>query len=207
MELVRTLRYRIRYNPPQRLVLNALKRVGIIVLPYYVFARRLVPAAGNGPGGNTGLVELGAQDMARIAAPPLSTNSETTFRNRLLEDHRCFGLTVGGTLLAYNWMSPVSCKVNGEWLELRPDQAYAYDIYTVPEQRGRNLAGMLNAHFSEWLLSRGVTTVLSVVDYYNRPSLTPSARSTVKVTGPGPGKLVFLSAAYPAWGTQRVRLH
>jgi len=63
---------RIRYNPLPRLFINALKRIGIVALPYYVFRHDLVslqcPELDRA---GTRLVELQEADMAGIAALPL----------------------------------------------------------------------------------------------------------------------------------------
>jgi hypothetical protein len=166
------LRYAIRYNPWPRLVINALKRLGITLLPYYVFTRSLAETRLLARGRTGGqLVELREADMATIAAMPMANSSEKTYRTRLALGHRCFGLMHAGELVCYCWLTLADCRVNGAWLRLRSGEAYIYDVYTLPQQRGRNFAPLLNARFSEWLPAAGVTHIRSVVDYYNRPSL------------------------------------
>lgn len=172
MQSLETLRYRLRYSPLPRLVLNGLKRLGVTILPYYLFTRP-VTAAPHAPvdRGSACLIELHEQDMATIAALPMATNRESAFRARLRQGQRCFGLRLNGEIVSYCWMATGSCRVNGEDIVMAGDEVYAFDIYTLPAQRGGNLAPLLNALFTEMLRAAGIRRVLSVVDYYNRPSL------------------------------------
>jgi len=168
---------RIRYNPLPRLFINALKRIGIVVLPYYVFRHDLVPLqCPELDRAGTRLVELQEADMAGIAALPMANSTERAFRERLRQGNRCFGLELHGELVSYCWMSTGRVKVNGEYLDLGPDEAYAFDIYTRPDRRGSNLAPLLNSVFNDMLYASGVRTVMSTVDYYNYPSLRFAAK-------------------------------
>jgi hypothetical protein len=171
MHSLATLRYKIRYNPLPRLILNALKRVGITILPYYLFRRPLAVPGKMPDRGPFQFLELHDDAMADIAAMPMVSSGEQAYRGRLQQGQRCFGLRRSDETVAYCWMDSRECRVNGEWFPLRAGEVYAYDIYTLPRLRGQNLAPLLNACFSDMLRESGITTVYSVIDYYNRPSL------------------------------------
>ncbi len=46
-----------------------------------------------------------------------------------------------------------------------------YDIYTTLAMRGQNLAAILTACYTAKLRAEGISTILSVVDSFNRSSL------------------------------------
>ena len=166
-----TLRYKLRYNPPQRLLINALKRVGITILPYYLTLRSVQDTRSTLERSHCSLVELGPESMATIAAMPMAHASEAVYRKRLSLGQRCFGLMLDGRLVGYCWMDPARCSYGGEGFELADDEGYGFDIYTLPGERGRNLAPLLNACFSDRLEELGIRRMYGVIDRYNRPSL------------------------------------
>jgi GNAT superfamily N-acetyltransferase len=166
-----TLRYKLRHYPLPRLMLNALKRVGITIVPYYLFTYSTASSRGANELRNCRLVELHADDMAGVAALPMTHSTEQAYRNRLGQGHRCYGLLLDDELVAYSWIDPRRCSYPGEVFDLAAGEVYAYDLFTVPSQRGRDLAPLLVALRNEMMRASGITTVYGVVDYFNRPSL------------------------------------
>jgi hypothetical protein len=175
-----TLRYKLRYNPLPRLMINGLKRLGIVVLPYYLFDRQLRQEALPAESEGCELVLLGAGDMAAIAEMPMANSAESEYRSRLAHGQRCYGLKVEGELVGYCWMDPARCSFPPEDFALPANAAYAFDIYTLPARRGENLAARLNALFHRQMYKDGVRTMFSVVDKYNLPSLRFAAKIGVR---------------------------
>jgi len=167
------LRYRLKYNSWPRLLMNALKRIGIKVLPYYLFHVDI-----SRPSKVTALegydfIELTAEHMRGIAELPLVHGDEETFCRRLSHGHRCFSLWQGGEICVLCWMDPECCSFGGEEYALEVDQGYFYDIYTPPSKRGGSLAPLLiNACYTEKLRAEGISTILGVVDSMNYSSLS-----------------------------------
>ncbi len=166
-----TLRYKLRYNPPPRLLINALKRIGITIMPYYLTLRSVPDTRSTLDRNHCSLVELGPESMAEIAAMPMAHATEAIYRKRLALGQHCFGLVIDRQLLGYCWMDPSRCSYGGEGFELADDEAYGFDIYTLPSERGRNLAPLLNACFSDRLEEMAIRNIYGVIDRYNRPSL------------------------------------
>ncbi len=166
-----TLRYKLRYNPPQRLLINAFKRIGITVLPYYLTLRSLPDTRSTLDRSHCSLIELGPEAMAQIAAMPMAHATEAVYRERLSLGQRCFGLMLDGRLVGYCWMDPARCSYGGEGFALAEDEGYCFDIYILPSERGCNLAPLLNACFSDRLEELGIRRMYGVIDRYNRPSL------------------------------------
>jgi len=169
--LLEKLRYKLRYNSWPRLIVNALKRIGITILPYYVFRRDITdPPKPQGCVGHE-FVELTTEDIPQIARLPLVHSNEQTYRRRLHNGQRCFALKQNGEFCAFCWMDPACFSFAGEGNALQTGEAYIYDIYTAPSQRGHNLAPMLNACYTETLRTEGFHAVIGVVDSMNRSSL------------------------------------
>ena len=166
------LRYRFQYNSWLRLIINALKRVGITILPYYVF-RRTVSTAPKPPLlKNMEFAELSADDMAHIAGLPLVHGSEATYFKRLAEGQRVFGLRQAGEVVAFCWFDPDCFSFPGEGDGLRPEEVYIYDIYTRPDRRGQGIAPLLNACYTKSMHDEGFRDFLGVIDSLNRPSIS-----------------------------------
>lgn len=171
MRFVDKLRYKLRYNPAPRLLINALKRLGIVILPYYLLRRSLAATRRAAQRTDARLEELDDAAMEHIAALPMANNDAATYRRWRARGQQCFGLYLDDELVGFCWMDGRECSFPGERFALAADEAYAFDIYTVPSRRGQNLAPLLNACFSEHLLATGTREVVSVIDCFNRPSL------------------------------------
>jgi len=169
--LLAKLRYKLRYNSWPRLIVNVLKRIGITILPYYVFRRDISGPPKQPSCEGYEFSELTTEDMPRIARLPLVHSSEQTYLLRQRNGQRCFALRQDGELCAFCWMDPDRFSFVGEGEALQADEAYLYDIYTTPSQRGHNLAPILNACYTELLRAEGIRIVLGVVDSMNRSSL------------------------------------
>ena len=89
--------------------MNALKRVGVVILPYYVFKRRISGPARPLELGGREFRELVAEDMHRLARLPMVHADEAGFRARLAAGQRCFGLLEGEQILGFCWMDPQAC--------------------------------------------------------------------------------------------------
>ena len=166
------LRYRLHYNSWPRLLINALKRIGITVLPYYLFHRDISGPAKVPAFTGYDFTELTEEHMPEITDLPLVHGDEETYCRRLSNGHRCFSLWQGGEICVFCWMDPDRCSFAAEGFSLEADQVYIYDIYTPPSKRGRNFAPLLNAFFTEKLRAEGISTVVSVVDSMNYASLS-----------------------------------
>lgn len=171
MNTLRTISYKWRYNPLPRLVLNGLKRLGITILPYYLFARVLADTRQSLQPGDLYLREVQQRDIPQMASMELVHADGQELMARLERGHRCFGLFEGNTLLAFNWMDFSSCSFRNDNFPLRSDEAYSYDMFTLYNRRGQNLAFLLIGMVSRRLESEGIRRQFSVVDYYNYPSL------------------------------------
>jgi hypothetical protein len=170
-QFLEKLHYKLRYNSWPRLLVNALKRFGITILPYYVFYRDITGSPKQPDLDGYEFVELTAVDMPLIAALPLAHSHEQTYQLRLQNKQRCYALRQQDEIFAFCWMDPDHFSFKGEGKTLQADEAYIYDIYTLPIKRGHHLAPKLNACYTNKLRAEGIRTVIGVVDTMNQPSL------------------------------------
>ena len=169
--LLAQIRYKLRYNSWSRLFVNALKRIGITILPYYVFRRDISGPPKKPICEDYEFAELTAKNISQIARLPMVHSDERTYRIRLNSGQRCFGLRQDDEFCAFCWMDPDRFSFVGEGIMLQSDEVYIYDIYTIPAKRGRELAPILNACYTEMLRAEGIHAVLGIVDSMNRSSL------------------------------------
>lgn len=169
--LLGKLRYKFQYNSWSRLIVNALKRFGITILPYYVFRRRVSGQPRAPELGEMTFAELVVKDMPQIACLPLAHSNEDTYRSRLAAGQRAFGLKQRDEIIAFCWMDTRGFSFPGEGDSLRPGEVYIYDIYTIPERRGQGVAPLLNACYTKSMHDEGFHTFLGVIDSMNHPSI------------------------------------
>jgi ribosomal protein S18 acetylase RimI-like enzyme len=91
---------------------------------------------------------------------------------RFARQRRCYGAWVGGTLVAYGWVT-----FDEEWIgelnlriRLAPGEAYIWDCATLPAYRGQRLYPALLAHISSELRAEGFRRALIGADSDNLAS-------------------------------------
>lgn len=116
---------------------------------------------------------LSAEEVARFAADPATELSEMVERARSPYD-LCFAALCGDRLAAYGWyalrgIEPEHCA--GVAMSYPAEVAYMYKGLTLPDFRGKRLHGLIMGLALKALGARGVTAIVSTVDWINFPSL------------------------------------
>jgi len=91
----------------------------------------------------------------------------------------CFAALAGPRLAAFGWFALGSIEPehnDGTALSFPPDVAYMYNGFTFPEFRGRRLHGLVKALGLRALADRGVSKLVSTVDWTNGASLRSNFR-------------------------------
>jgi hypothetical protein len=100
------------------------------------------------------------------------------FLQRLEQRNRCFiGIEEAtGKLAQQRWVNTSSAYVPElkRWWILRPGEAYAYDLKTMPEFRKRGIDGYSRHHTYSYLRDIGYTRVVAYIHGDNGPSLRAS---------------------------------
>jgi len=100
------------------------------------------------------------------------------FFERLREGHRCFmGIEEAtGKLTNYRWVSTSTAWIPelNRYLVLRPDEAYVYDLNTLPEFRRRGIDAYTRHAIYTYLRDSGYTKVYAYIHGDNLPSIKAS---------------------------------
>ena len=100
------------------------------------------------------------------------------FLKRFDDGHRCFmGIEEGtGKLANYRWISTSSVFIPelSRYLILKPGEAYAYDLNTLPEFRRRGIDAFTRHYTYGYIRDIGYKKVLAYIHSDNRPSLRAS---------------------------------
>jgi hypothetical protein len=100
------------------------------------------------------------------------------FLKRFNDGDRCFmGIEEGtGKLANYRWIStsPVFIPELDRYLILKPGEAYAYDLNTLPEFRRRGIDAFTRHYTYGYIRDIGYKKMLAYIHSDNRPSLRAS---------------------------------
>jgi hypothetical protein len=80
------------------------------------------------------------------------------------------------------------------FFELKPTESYLNSIYTFEAYRGKNLAPYLRYHSYKLLEEKGITTYLSVSEYFNKSTIRFKKKLNSK-----PAKLYLSLVLFKRW--------
>jgi hypothetical protein len=103
---------------------------------------------------------------------------EVPVARRLQEGHVCIAVWLGDEIVSAGWVAFGSVHVDeiGRALQLAPDEAYAYDSYTIESLRGRGLAAVRARWSGEYLQERGYSWTVAWISPQNRPAFAPTRK-------------------------------
>ena len=158
---------------PQRLLLGRLRRIGVVLDPYFLFREGARPHQTDWPELAREFPKalvLEASDIAAVAACTW-WNTVERIRARFDKGHVCIVLKNGGRIAGYTWAD--LAEVNGSACDyaLDPDEAYLYDAFIVPKLRGRKLAPYMRAESYKHLRQMGRHTLYSISECFNTPAI------------------------------------
>lgn len=168
---------RLRYSGLNRLLLEALAKVGGNFRPFVLFRESVFDSTVEDLVAEFDGYEtkyLDADDMAPIAALaelPGRDISENDLRQRLQAGNKCLAVINNGELMAFSWYDLTNCTFRGYPFALKANEAYLFDAYTFPPFRGKGLALYLRCRLYRELTSLGRDTFYSISERLNRPAL------------------------------------
>jgi hypothetical protein len=105
-------------------------------------------------------------------------SARDVFLERLAAGHRCFmGIEQAtGKLTNYRWMNSSAAYIPElkRYLILNPDEAYVYDLNTLPEFRRRGIDAQVRYYTYSYLRNAGYTKIYAYIHGDNHPSLRAS---------------------------------
>lgn len=153
----------------QRLI-ERLRRVGLVINPYYLFREGVVAVAPPHPGPEFTSSVLTGADLEEVAACTAWATPER-LQQRLDKGHLCILLKAGDQVAGYTWADPHEVNDSACDYELEPGAAYLYDAFIVPDYRGRSLAPFMRARCYEHLREAGKQSFYSISDCFNTPAI------------------------------------
>jgi hypothetical protein len=174
IEYLKYILQKIRYNPYPRVILDGLNKLGINLMPFYVFSEHLFNKTIDNL--EVGFNEydggfLGPEDMKNISKIPFRNISEECLLKRLKDGKLCFGMKYEDKLAAFTWCDLKRCNFKGYSLALEEDEAYLFDTYTFPPFRGRELAPYIRYQMYKEMSKLGKHRFFSISEYFNTPSI------------------------------------
>ena len=109
---------------------------------------------------------------------------EETLR-RLSAGHLCTAVWHEGSIIHAGWAGLGRCWIEylDIYVDMSPDAAYVYEVWTAPEYRGRRVSSARWEHMGAWLLERGVRWEVGAVWPENQAVLRSSARGGYRNVG------------------------
>jgi ribosomal protein S18 acetylase RimI-like enzyme len=135
----------------------------------------------------------GPDEIDYLDRHPEATSSTAYARRAARGDH-CLCIKQGGEIVGYRWLKlgagcilcGFGAKMEIPLFPLKPDQAFAYDLFTYRKYRGQGVATMLNKLLYQALLAEGIKEVLVLVALANHAALRLNLR-----LGAQPLRLVY----------------
>ena len=179
---------KFKYNSPVRLVFDALRRIGLAFIPYYLMRETAAGTARHG----AVETEVGAEEEAEAESITFKRLSRDDVRDlpraelaylkdewldkRLGQGDFCLALlqSLGEMhkprIAAICWATRKEAILVFESIALRENEAYIYAAHTFSEHRGQGLMPILRSELCRQLDAEGAKDMYSLVDSLNRPA-------------------------------------
>ena len=187
MSYLEHLRSKLRYNEIMGNILDALSKLGIKIILFYVFLEK---ETADPPDFESEFEEyevkgLFQTDMTQIAAIPERKVTFDELSKRISEGKRCLGMKHQGRLIAFTWCDLNECHYEGYRFPLRPNEAYLFDSYTSIPYRGRGILPYLRRRMYAELKQLGKNTFYSVSNRYYISAVRFKLKLNAKIVDSG----------------------
>lgn len=162
---------------PRALLWGALAELGVRRVTVYRVGIKEALARGEPvPGVTLGLLSH-RQVSAYVALRPDTPESEV--RRRLQDGAECVAAWRDGLLVATRWLRTGKAEIAylGAAMSVSPGVWYAFDAFTLPEERRRGISGMVTAALVKRAQNLGATAVINAVVPENREGRGLARRS------------------------------
>ena len=169
-----TIKNKLQHSGVIRLFLDAIGRLGIKIVPYYVVMEGLFLKQSSIDAPELGEYQTGflnSDEIKKIAAIPGRQESEDDLLRRLTAGQLCFGLKLNNDLSAFTWCNLQEFRVFGVQRAMAQDEAYLFDAYTLLPCRGKGIAPFMRYELYRVLDKFGKRTLYSYSDVFNLPAL------------------------------------
>ncbi len=164
------LRDKAKYSGYTRLFFDALRRVGVVIGPYYLVREDIYDCTANTQeelADNYQFEFLDKSHCDELAGARSHYYNSAQLKQRFEEGDYCLALLIDEQLASYSWYSLT--KFRGK--ALAENEAYLYDAYTNPEHRGLGLVPIVRRQVYRTARAANKTRLLSLSEYFNKSSL------------------------------------
>ena len=159
---------------------NFLTRFGLNIYPYYwdkeEFIHVTEPKIKDNPAPyrvvQLTIGEIGIMNKVLGIAPG-------KLENDIQEGHLCLGLKHKNKIVSMVFAKTQNFIYKERNIKLNNDQAYIYNLYTLEEHRGKNLAPYLRYQLYKTLEKMGVKEIYCITGYLNKPSLKSNRKLSI----------------------------
>lgn len=165
---------KMRSKPIIRFIPALQKQLRFQIMPYYIVLEGGEIKGGPPANPEFASYEMGSlnsHDMGPMAAIPDRSISREVLIARLKEGKRCFGIKYQGQIAAFTWVDLKEFGVSASRSQLKENEAYLFDAYTLPAFRGKGLAPLIRNYAYEQLADMGIKALYSITDFFNIPSM------------------------------------
>ncbi|MBT4522515.1 MAG: hypothetical protein HOC23_21170 [Halieaceae bacterium] len=182
------IRMKVRFDHPLGVLLDALDKIGIKIVPYYFYlegkSKAQFPTGIQAPE-NCTFSQLTEIDMHVIASIPERHISQEQLLDRLNQGKICFGVKYNGQLAGFTWVDPHECSYEGYRFVLKGHEAYLFDAFTLMPFRGKGLAPYMRYSVYSALEADGITTMYSISNYLHKSAVRFKEKLHAKIIDRG----------------------
>jgi hypothetical protein len=167
------VKYKMRYGLFLRSILLNLSKIGIEIIPYYLFQESkknaILPEISGDPSEYS--LELFGTDRINILGT-LNINFNLNESIRFLESgDLCLVLKYRAEIAAFMWTSFNEINYCATHIKIKNNEGWLSAMNTIDSFRGRNLAPFLRYKSYELLNEMGRDVFYSVSEYFNTPAI------------------------------------
>jgi len=164
---------KVRYGMVVQVLKRRIIRMGIEISPYYLFREGMensaIPAI-KGLESDYSFGTLLSADMERMENNGSGLTPEN-FLDFFKAGQKCIGIKHEGKVAAFMWINFSELKHKAFLLQLKCNEAYLLNMFTMEAYRGKNLAPYLRYKSYELLHEMGRDTLYSISEYFNTPAI------------------------------------
>ncbi len=165
---------KIRYGMVLQVIKNRIGRLGIEIVPYYLYLEEVTVVAEmpkiKGNVSDYRFEFLGQADMKVIAENNSGYHKED-YMSFLAAGQICLGMKLGDEIAAFMWINIKERGFKETIIPLKSNEAYLWNMYTMESFRGMNLAPYLRYKSYEVLKGMGRDQLYSISEYFNTPAV------------------------------------
>ena len=174
MNIVKVIKERVRHHLILQSVSDMFERIGITIIPYYLFQEfvsdkldldlepKLNPVVAG---------FLSYSEIEKLCLLPESRDLELDMDKLLWDGCRCFALKYNEDIVSYMLCDFHSCDSRLTSFPLNKDEVYLSGAFTFSAHRGKNLAAVLEHELYKKLYDMSMTKYYSINVLFNTPGL------------------------------------